>query len=209
MELILIRHAESNWNKTCRVQGTRDPHLSEIGRRQGELIAQRFNNERLDIIYASPLKRAYQTAEILAKKKNVRLILEERLKEINLGEWQGKTLKEINRRYGDMLNRWYEKPEDVNLPGGERLLEFKDRVVNVFTEIKRRYFSRRVVVVTHGGVISIYLVHLLGMNPNRVWRIALKNASISIIKFYGEVFNLALFNDTCHLSRDISQQVIW
>ncbi|MFH1562281.1 MAG: histidine phosphatase family protein [Nitrospirota bacterium] len=207
MKLILVRHAESIWNKLNRVQGIRDPRLSEKGRRQSQLLANKFDGMSFDAVYSSPLKRAYETANIISPIRLIRPIILKDLQEIKLGVWEGKTIKQVQEEYKELYAQWYQKPVEVKIPGAETVLEFKDRVVSVFDGIRAKHPDQEVLVVTHGGVIAVYLAHLLEMNLNRLWSISLKNASVTIISFCEaclvENFPcVLLFNDTCHLESE-------
>jgi len=199
MRLILVRHGESTWNKLKKVQGTRNPRLSEKGRKQSQLLANRFNGMVFDAVYSSHLRRAYDTAKILTK-SNICIV--EDLQEIKLGVWEGKTINQVSKEYKEIYEKWYQKPLEVKIPGGETILDFKDRVVRTFDKIRAQHPNQNVLVVTHGGVITIYLAHLLEMNLNRVWSISLKNNSVTILEFYKDFPCLLLFNDTCHLEFD-------
>lgn len=199
MKLILVRHGESTWNKSKRVQGRRNPRLSDKGRKQSQLLAKRFNGMRFDTVYSSDLSRAYDTAKILT---NNHICIIKNLHEIELGDWEGKTINQVSKEYKELYNKWYKEPLEIKIPGAETILEFKERVVRTFDEIKAQHPNQNVLVVTHGGVITIYLAHLLEMNLNKVWSISLKNGSVTILSFYEEFPCILLFNDTCHLDFD-------
>lgn len=196
MKLILIRHGESTWNKLKRVQGIRNPRLSDKGRKQSQLLANRFNGMKFDAVYSSHLSRAYDTAKILT---NNHICIVKDLHEIELGVWEGKTINQVSKEYKELYNKWYKEPLEIKIPGAETILEFKERVVRTLDGIRRQHPNQDVLVVTHGGVITIYLTHLLEMNLNKVWSISLKNGSVTILSFYEEFPCVLLFNDTCHL----------
>lgn len=205
MKLILIRHGESRWNRLNRVQGTKNPRLSDKGIKQAKLLAHQIKKMRFDAVYSSHLSRAYETAKILT---NSNIATLEDLQEIKLGVWEGKTVHQVKKEYKELYGQWYKEPLKVKIPGGETLLEFKDRVVQTFDKIKAQHPNQEVLVVTHGGVITVYLAHLLEMNLNKVWSITLKNTSITILSFYEDFPSLLLFNDTCHLNGD-KELITW
>jgi len=199
MKLILVRHSESTWNRLKKVQGARNPRLSEKGKKQAQLLAQRFKEMRFDAVYSSHLSRAYETAEILT---NSNICILEDLQEIKLGVWEGKTINQVNKEYKELSRQWYQEPLGVKIPGGETILEFRERIVQAFDRIKAQHQNQEVLVVTHGGVITVYLAHLLEMNLNKVWSITVKNSSITLLNFYKNIPYVLLFNDTCHLDFD-------
>ncbi len=205
MQLILIRHGESVWNEEGRVQGTSNPILSKRGVHQAEMLAAKFNRS-VEVtpqyaVYSSPLARAHSTASIITSKHDLPINICQDLREIQLGEWEGKHFSQLQQEYPEMIKLWYSEPLSVSVPGGETVMEFRDRVVSAMNEIvKRHEQDEKIMVVAHGGVISIYIAHLLEMNLNRIWFMALKNASVSILDCWEDnKVCLRLFNDTCHL----------
>jgi broad specificity phosphatase PhoE len=207
MELILVRHGESVWNKEGKVQGSQNPVLSKKGKQQAELLARRFEDiiNNIEVIYSSPLVRAYETAKIITRyNENIPIYTHDALREIELGEWEEKTIEKIKKQYPGMLEKWYSEPLSVKVPGGETILEFKHRVTDVLDNIvKKHYHQNKVLVVTHGGVISIYIAYLLEMNLNKIWSIMVKNTAVNIINFYNHMFTITLFNDTYHLQEEM------
>lgn len=209
MKLVLVRHGESNWNKIGIVQGWRDPHLSEHGREQVGSVAKKLSGNHFDVLYSTPLRRAYQSARIISDRIGLPIVTKEELKEMYFGDWEGKSLKKVEQEYPGMLSRWFENPTGMKIPGGESITSFRNRVVSAFDEIRSKHMDEDVLAVLHGGVISIYLVHLLGMKLDHIWRIPLKNTAITTLIFYGDKVNLANFNDTCHLGEEFTFQKAW
>ncbi|MBU0701625.1 histidine phosphatase family protein [bacterium] len=201
MQLILIRHGESVWNEEGRVQGTSNPSLSKKGSHQAEMLANKFNNGcKINAVYSSPLARAHSTAKIITSTHDLSINICHDLREIQLGEWEGKHFSQLQQEYPEMFELWYSEPLRVSVPGGETVIGFRDRVVAAMAEIvKRHEQDEKIMIVAHGGVISIYIAHLLEMNLNKIWFVALKNASVSILDCWGDKACLTLFNDTCHL----------
>lgn len=103
--LLLIRHGETEWNALGKFQGCTDIELSEEGIKQAQILKNRLNGE-FDWIYASPLSRAFKTANILASITNKEVIIEPEIREINFGEWEGLTVKQISEKYPDVFKAW-------------------------------------------------------------------------------------------------------
>ncbi len=210
MQLILVRHGESVWNEEGKVQGTSNPDLSKRGIKQAEMLAAKLNQKHtINAVYSSPLARAHSTAKIITRTHNLPINICHDLREIQLGEWEGKHFSQLQQEYPEMLKLWYSEPLSVSVPGGETVIEFRDRVVAAMDKIVQRHEKdekgekgEKIMVVAHGGVISIYIAHLLEMNLNRIWFVALKNASVSILDCWGDRACLTLFNDTCHLGEE-------
>ena len=138
MLMFLVRHAESTWNRLKKIQGQKDPHLSSYGLKESKLLAKRFRDLTFDAIYASPLKRAHETARAIVGKK-AQVICEDDLKEISLGNWEGKTLSQIRKTYGEAFDRWAVRPTRIRIPQGEDFKQFVKRVRRVLRAIERRH----------------------------------------------------------------------
>jgi probable phosphoglycerate mutase len=152
-EFLLIRHAESTWNARELWQGQADPPLSERGRAQAEALARGLHAEPVEVLLASDLRRAAETATILAASVGCAPQLDPRLRELDVGSWAGLTRSEIARRAPELLARFEAEDPDARPGGGETRRELRERVRNAFRELAERHAGRRVGVVTHLGVI--------------------------------------------------------
>ena len=155
--LLLVRHAESSWNAAGRWQGHGDPPLSDRGRAQADALARELTRESIDIIVSSDLRRAAETAVILAEARGLRPLLNPRLRELDLGDWEGLTRDQIERTAGDVLRRFDDGDLDVRPGGGENLREIEQRAFSVVTELVDAHPGRRLAIVTHLGVIRALL----------------------------------------------------
>jgi len=198
MLIFLVRHAESTWNRQKKIQGQKDPQLSLYGRQEAMRLAKRFMGLKFAAAYSSPLKRAYETAEIICGKK-AKIICEDGLKEIGLGDWQGRTVSQIKKTYGDAFHKWAVRPSRVAIPGGEDFKDFVARVKNTLRAIEKKHSEGNVLVVCHGGVISTYITQILHLPPDDVWCLAVKNASLTIVEMGAGIHKIVTFNDTGHL----------
>jgi broad specificity phosphatase PhoE len=202
MRLIIVRHGESEWNRIGRYQGQRDAPLSELGVRQAEALARRLTHEPIDVIFASGLQRAAKTAEAIARHHpDVPFLLEPALLEINHGDWEGLMAEEVIDRYGEGLREWRSHPTRAQMPNGEsfsnilkRVLDFKDRLCS-------DYYGRNVLISTHDVVVKILVADALGMNMDRINRIWVTNASISVIEYGEDLPYLVSLSEACHLGR--------
>jgi alpha-ribazole phosphatase/probable phosphoglycerate mutase len=198
MLMFLVRHAESTWNRLKRIQGQRDPHLSPYGKKEAKSLARRFRKLTFEAAYTSPLRRAFQTAEIIVGRR-IDLTYEDGLREISLGEWEGKTLPQIRKRYGEAFDRWAVRPTRVRVPGGEDFRSFVARVKRTLSLIEKRHPDGNVLVVCHGGVISTFASMVLNLPPDDVWCLTVKNASLTIVEAGSGLQKLVTFNDISHL----------
>jgi broad specificity phosphatase PhoE len=140
--ILLARHGETDWNREGRWQGWADPPLNETGRAQARALAAELRGTPFDAAYSSDLRRAAETAEIVAAPHNVPVVLDPDLREIDIGSWSGLTRAEIVERF-----------PDGRRPDGETHTEQATRVRAAVTRIARVHPGGRVLVVGHGGTI--------------------------------------------------------
>ena len=196
---MLVRHGESTWNREHRIQGQLDPPLSEHGRRQAQLLAQRLATWRPDALYASDLKRALETAEPVAHATGVAVQPMVELREIFLGEWEGLKTAELAERFPEAWAGWTVEPNWDLVPGGESAVDFEQRVGAALDAAMERHAHGTAIVVTHGGVIQIALHRIIGRGSTGLFPFRISNASISIIERRDGRLIIAAVNDTSHL----------
>lgn len=202
--MFLVRHGQSTWNREHRIQGQLDPPLSADGRRQAELLASRLAGRRFDGHYSSDLKRAFETAEIIASRVGIQPEPERALREIYLGEWEGLRTDEIAERYPREWSRWVEEPDWNVVPGGEPEADFGARVSGAIDDLMHRYESKDVLVVTHGGVIQAALHRIVGKPSRGLFPFRIQNASISLIERRDGRMVIGGVNDIAHLEVGLS-----
>jgi broad specificity phosphatase PhoE len=201
-QLLLVRHGQSTWNVQGRVQGWADPPLDDIGREQARRLARRLADERHDVaaIYSSPLARARQTAEEMARALKLILRTDDRLKENNVGQLTGLTGPEIEQQFPDWVAARQASQEWTSPPGGEDRDEFVSRCAAAMADIVANHPEQTVAVVSHGGTLGVYLAHLLEMPIHRRLPFQFDNASLSIVKVNERGVRLVKFNDTSHMN---------
>jgi 2,3-bisphosphoglycerate-dependent phosphoglycerate mutase len=200
MNLYLIRHGESVYNAEGRIQGHSDVPLSELGRRQGVAAAEVLASLALDALFASPLQRAYETAEIIAARLKLPIRLDDRLKEIDVGIFQGLLRTELDNLYPAEIARWTSEDLDYVVPGGEsrRQLVARGRAaLRSIAEAGHRHAG----VVSHGRVLMITLKDLVGL-PLKKPPFALQNGSITTLSYNEGKFELVALDQVEHL-RDV------
>ncbi len=199
MRLLLARHGQSLWNEIRRFQGSTDVDLSEIGRAQARALGRALRNYRVAAAYVSPMRRAAETAAIALEEARVPIVPVEELREFSLGQWEGHTVDEIRRQDGDPYRAWLAAPLDCPPPGAEPLPEVCARVLGAIERIAEAHPNGDdVLVVAHGGVISVYACYVLGCSLNRLWRLRIDDASLTVVK----PPRLVSLNDTAHLLGD-------
>jgi broad specificity phosphatase PhoE len=208
MKLLLIRHAESQGNFEHRLQGRREFPLTEVGKAQADALASRLAELPVSAVYSSPIGRAMETAEAIAAKAGLEVILERRVQEYDFGEAvSGCTWDEIRRGSPEaaeaMRNNDSEFPR---YPGEEGRAAFQKRVRTALSELTERHTGDHVVaVVTHAGPITVMLLDALAKPYSRPIPFVLDNASLTTIEFNGHGSSPRLppvvvtgINDVCH-----------
>jgi broad specificity phosphatase PhoE len=154
---LLVRHGETDWNRERRFQGHADRALNELGREQARELAAELAGDGIHAVYASPLRRAAETAAILAASLGLEVGFDARLMEIDVGSWSGLTRDEIERRFPDAWERW--RAGDRGWDGGETYDELAVRVLAALHDIAVSHPDETVLVVGHGGTVRSMLAH--------------------------------------------------
>jgi probable phosphomutase (TIGR03848 family) len=199
MLLLLVRHGLTA-HVGAKLSGwASGVDLSDEGVRQAERLAERLRAVRIDAIYSSPLERAMQTAQPVARAQKVRIRQREELGEVKYGAIEGKTLRSLAKsRLWRRLRAW---PSDVRFPGGESLRETQQRAVGAIERIRSDHPKGVVAVFSHGDWIKMALAHYLGVHIDLYRRIGVDPASVSAIDFYEFGPIVQLVNDTGDLAK--------
>jgi len=206
MNLLLIRHGQTDWNIARRFQGHSNVPLNEFGRKQAAALADRLSAQQVDALYSSDLERAIETAKMIVHLSGCKPDLHSdlRLREINFGDWEGLSYNEIKEKYPEALlvreNDVYKNAP----PNGETLEQLTMRVQSMLDELYLKHKDQTVIIVAHGGVLQILLCCALKLNPTMYWQFHLSTASISEIALYPDGAILNMMNDTSHL-----EKIIW
>jgi probable phosphoglycerate mutase len=205
--LILVRHGQSTWNREHRIQGQLDPPLSDEGRKQAALVGARFGGRKFAGFYASDLKRAFETAEVIGARLGQAPEPNESLREIYLGEWEGLRTDEIAERFPEAWASWVEEPDWDCVPGGEGAAAFDARVGSALEQMVSRHPGGDVLIVTHGGVIQIALHRIVGRTSRGLFPFKIQNASISVIEKRDGRMVIGGVNDIGHLEPTLVNEV--
>jgi phosphoserine phosphatase len=167
--ILLARHGQSDWNATCRWQGHADRPLTERGRAQASALAERLAHIDLDAVYSSDLRRAADTARVVAEAQGLGLVQLPELREVDVGSWSGLTRDEAEERFPDGFSRWRE-----GFPGwedGEDYDEMAQRVIGAVVQIALAHEDGRALVVSHGGPIRAIHAAALGLDVHEYRRL--------------------------------------
>jgi len=198
--IYFLRHGETTASQTGGYCGTLDPDLTPAGYQMAEEFADAYKSLPWAAVFSSPLRRAVATAQPLCTAVGIPMQIKERLKEIDYGQWEGKTPEAVNREFHDDYVRWLADP-GWNAPiGGEKGIDVARRSSLVIGEIEQTCSAGNVLVVSHKATIRIMLCSLLGIDVGRFRdRISMPVASISIVEFARHGPLLHLMGDRAYL----------
>jgi probable phosphoglycerate mutase len=162
--LLLARHGQTEWSRSGRYQGRCDPPLIGEGRAQAVQIGMRARGRGVRSILSSPLRRARETAEIVAATLGLDAPrVDARLIELAYGAWEGLTQAEVRARWPDQLRQWKRVPDTAALPGGESLADLRQRLQQFLQDPEWTAHDGSVLIVSHAGPIRIALLEAAGM----------------------------------------------
>jgi alpha-ribazole phosphatase len=202
MKLILVRHGETEWVRMGKYQGSTDIPLNQRGISQARAVARALKKERPIVVYSSQLVRAHETAKHIVKSCKTKLVIDQRLKEVSFGRWEGKSHRAIRTRFPKASRKWYSAQWTSQPPEGESLRSLERRISSFLKDF-RKNFSRRkgvCVIVSHGGPIRMFLISLFKISPEIFWSIRIDPASVSILHLKEKKHELALLNHQEHLN---------
>jgi broad specificity phosphatase PhoE len=183
--LFLIRNGDTDFSRDRRVAGRRDIGLSAAGRAQAEEMRHRFKGIDIAEVLASPLPRAVETAEILAAPLGMGVVRDPRLTDFAAGQWEGRRLDEIAA--SEEYRRFLVNPLEQSIPGGEKLVDARDRIVSAVTQaLSDNELGANILIVSHAGPLRLVLAHYLGMDIINYHRLRLSPASMSVLRFESE-----------------------
>jgi probable phosphoglycerate mutase len=195
---VLVRHGATEHSAAARFSGRNDLPLTAEGREQAAALATR-DFGAVAAVVSSPLRRAVETAEVIATRLGLSVDLVDDLVETDFGVWEGLTFAEAMEADPDVMRRWQGSP-DVAPPGGESFVEVGTRVERARAELTTKYPDSTVVVVTHVTPIKLLVCSALAAPPVAMFRLYLDTASVSIVDYYADGnASVRLVNDSGHL----------
>ncbi|NVB79308.1 MAG: histidine phosphatase family protein [Kofleriaceae bacterium] len=184
MNILLVRHGETAWNREGRYQGRTDIPLSDTGQQQVRALGERLRNVPIAIAYASPLSRAKNTAEAILAGRTTPLWLEAGLLEISHGEWEGKLATDVEISHAEMFGVWRTRPGRTSPagPGAETLGDVESRAWAVLEKICDGLGpDDTALVAAHDAVNRVILCRVLGLPLERIWSFRQAPASLNVL----------------------------
>lgn len=200
MQIVFVRHGQTEWNAEDRIQGQLDAKLSRLGLIQAAAASHALARLPLSAVYSSDLSRALDSAKVIARPHGIMVQKTELLREVNLGAWQGLSLREIQDRFPSEYAAYRADAVANRPPGAERIESVVARVSAFLETVTMGWSEDTIAVVAHGGTIRGALCWALNSGPQMYRRIKLANAGITCIKITaGDAPTVTRANDTCHL----------
>lgn len=188
--IILVRHGITEWNEKELVQGLSDIELSQSGLKQARKVATRLARMKFDFIYSSPLKRASETAEIIARHHNCKIIHTSLLIERNMGELEGKCVEGLYEYWNNPRKR----PRN-----GENIYDIRKRISPFLDSLLKKHKGKTILIVSHGTTAKVMLCHLTGIPLSKSFVFRLANTSITEVELGNHGPRVVRLNDHSHL----------
>jgi len=200
--VVLIRHGQTEWNKSGRYQGQSNVPLSERGKLQAKILAERFPLPSVDVIYTSDLCRARETAEEVGRHFNVPVHPDSHFRELSFGDWEGLTYDQIVAEWPDAIETFFKRPDELQIPHGETFQQVQSRALGRLEELLKEHEGKTIVITAHGAVLRSVIAGVLHMPLRYVWTIRQFNTAVSILRFDPGVYpSIELLNSVEHLPR--------
>jgi broad specificity phosphatase PhoE len=178
-ELLLIRHGQTDWNVERRVMGDKPIPLNITGKAQARALAKKLKDVHVSAVFTSPVMRAIQTSRpLLTGRQSVALYEDEGLKEINYGDWTGRTFSEIEE-----LPKYFIDPLSIDIPNGEKIPDVQSRIVSSIEAMRSRYPEGRVAAISHADPIKLAVMKYLGIALNDMYKLRIDNGSVTVVHF--------------------------
>jgi probable phosphoglycerate mutase len=207
MNLYMVRHGQTVASRENRFSGSSDPPLTNVGEAMAEAFAKSYASLTWEAIYTSPMLRARQTADALSRLTGVQANVEDGLKEIDYGEWEGLRQVDVKERWPKAFEYWADDVASRGTPGGETAFHVAARAMRVVEAIRTRHQQGNVLIVSHKATLRVITCALLGLDV-RLFRerIAEPVCAVTMFAVTGTTALLTVHGDRSHLSEDLKNQ---
>lgn len=195
--IYLLRHAQSEYNEKGIFQGRLDSDLTPLGFVQARLSAQEFLDKEIEVIYSSPQRRAYKTALTIADLLGLEVIVDERIREMSFGNYEGKKFWDLVEEEGHIFRAWLSNPVKNPLPTQENMEDFSKRVESFLEDIVKGPY-KNLLVVAHGGTLHAMVCLATGLGLENLWNIHMDNTGFALLSYNSGKFELKYLNRLCH-----------
>jgi alpha-ribazole phosphatase len=203
----MVRHGQTAASRENRFSGSLDPPLTQVGEAMAEAFARAYAPLTWEAIYTSPMRRTRQTAEALSRRTGVAVTVDDGLKEIEYGEWEGLKQDEVRAQWPEAFEYWASDVASRGTPGGETAFHVAARAMRVVEAIRARHERGNVMLVSHKATLRVITCALLGLDV-RLFRerIAQPVAAVTMFVVANGTAQLAFLGDRSHLSEELRNQ---
>jgi alpha-ribazole phosphatase len=194
--VIVIRHPEPVESAAGRCYGSLDVELSAAGLAHAASLAVALRGAGLAGVYSSPRARARLAAEAVAELHGLPAVVADDLRELDFGEFEGRTYDDIQREFPQLYRQWMHAPTTVRFPGGESYADLRRRVVAATARMRAEHAGQAVAVVTHGGAARAVLAEALGMPDEAIFAIDQSYGAVNVIDWFGDRPLVRMVNGT-------------
>jgi broad specificity phosphatase PhoE len=196
--IFLVRHGQTESNRTGFYMGHSSEDLNETGYIQAQQLSEKLAAIPVASVYTSPLHRTYSTAKVIAGPHNLEPVAVEGLIENYPGDWQGLHIDEISRNWPELWQQWRTDPTAVTLPRGETFEEVSERAIHAFDRILESNKGKHSIIVTHEIIVKVLVIYALGAPSSIYRRFTIDNTSVSTVQVSENRFNILKLNDMSH-----------
>ncbi len=202
VKIFVARHGQTPLNAVNCMQGQIDVELSELGKRQAEELKERLKEENFEHIYTSPLIRAYDTAKKASEYHDCPFKTDDRIKEMNFGEWEGNPIEKVKSEGGEPAYYFWNEPHNFHITTGETFYQLIDRVGDFLDMIVEEHKGQKVLIVCHGMVVRAILTYVQNRDVSEMYNNPpIRNASITVFDYDGKNANIEVISDDSHITK--------
>lgn len=194
-QIIFLRHGQAKNNVDKILAGrTEGVPLTDTGISQAQYAAELLSHMKISAIYSSPIQRATHTAEIVGKKNSIDVTIDERLIELDMGKFTGKSYSEIISERGNVFEKFYNGDLEIAHNGVETFDQVKKRVKSIVNDVIERHENQNVVLVTHMDPIKAMISTVVDLSPQNLFNLVIANASLNLFRESNKTFSLSAIN---------------
>lgn len=199
LTLYITRHGETEWNREMRLQGWKDSELTENGVENAVCLGKALKEISIDAVYSSPSNRTAMTTRLICGDRNIPIIFDDLLKEINMGVWEGNTQSTIEENHPEEFHNFWNAPHNYKPIGGETFLELYERVQKAINRIITNHQSGNILIVTHTVVIKCLCLFFKNAPIENVWAPPyIYDTSLTVVEVDGNDYRILIEGDISH-----------